>query len=60
MPVEVRPATAERFRDLRAMADELPIDDAALDRLCATVLDAEQHTVADIVSTCVVQPSNQR
>lgn len=61
-------ATAEPFNwnrdgvvgNLRAMADELPIDDAALDRLCATVLDAEQHTVADIVSTCVVQPSNQR
>lgn len=55
-------ATAEPFNwnrdevvaNLRVMADELPIDDKALEHLCATVLAAEQHTVANIVSTCVV------
>jgi 2-methylcitrate dehydratase PrpD len=58
-------ATAEPFNwdrngvvgNLRAMADEMPINDEALERLCTTVLAAEQHTVAEIVSTCIMAES---
>jgi 2-methylcitrate dehydratase PrpD len=41
--------------NLRAMADEMPVDEKALHRLITTVLAAEQHAVADIVSACVLE-----
>jgi 2-methylcitrate dehydratase PrpD len=40
--------------NLQAMLDELPLPAPALDRLCDTVLSAEQHRARDIVSACVV------
>lgn len=44
----------ETMSNLRAMADELPLDAAGIERLGATVLAAERHTARDIVSACVV------
>ena len=44
----------EVMDNLRAMADELPLDAAGIERLGATVLAAERHDARAIVSACVV------
>lgn len=44
----------EVMGNLRAMADELPLDSAGIARLGETVLNAERHSTREIVSACVV------
>ncbi len=43
----------EAAAQLRGMRDELPLDDEGLDRLIRTVLHAEKHNAADIVSASI-------
>ena len=43
----------EVMANLQSMRDELPLNEAGLQRLCDTVLDAEHHDARTLVSACI-------